>query len=138
MEFVSGQSSTVASLVARHGDKGPVWCSGCAPPWQATSPSLNPWGWLRCTPRVGVGLPALADGPPCVAGGDTHPRQEEERGAEQRPGGHEESGSQEGLNPRSLHKKAFSGTWGIPSGPSAQSPLLPPSFLGHRGVGMWQ
>ncbi|XP_036874373.2 large ribosomal subunit protein eL36 isoform X1 [Manis javanica] len=42
LEFVSGQSSTVASLVARHGDKGPVWCSGCAPPWQATSPSLNP------------------------------------------------------------------------------------------------
>lgn len=45
----------------------------------------------------GLGLGAQAHGPPCPAGGDTHPREEEERGAEQRLGRHEESGSQEGL-----------------------------------------
>ncbi|XP_017906401.1 PREDICTED: 60S ribosomal protein L36 isoform X1 [Capra hircus] len=50
----------------------------------------------------GLGLGAQAHGPPCPAGGDTHPREEEERGAEQRLGRHEESGSQEGLSPSPL------------------------------------
>ncbi|XP_043767800.1 60S ribosomal protein L36 isoform X1 [Cervus elaphus] len=50
----------------------------------------------------GVGRGAQAHGPPCPAGGNTHPREEEERGAEQRLGRHEESGSQEGLSPSPL------------------------------------
>ena len=57
------------------------------------------WG-SRAGP--GLGLGAQAHGPPCPAGGDTHPREEEERGAEQRLGRHEESGSQEGLSPSPL------------------------------------
>ena len=52
--------------------------------------------------RPGLGLGAQAHGPPCPAGGDTYPREEEERGAEQRLGRHEESGSQEGLSPSLL------------------------------------
>lgn len=44
-------------------------------------------------------------------GGDTHPCQEEERGAEQHAGSHGESHSQEGLNSSPLYVIETFGTW---------------------------